>query len=231
MCLSFRHRNPLHCILPPHVLTEVAKGSDAAALAALRTLNLDMTFRAMRSLPQAPAAPAIGTAAVAGQPNRTVHSANNAETLPGVVKRTEGQPDTGDVAVDEAYKGLGATYALFFEAYGRDSIDDEGMPLLATVHYGNQYNNAFWNGQQMVFGDGDGELFNRFTIAIDVIGHELTHGVVEDEGPLYYVTQSGALNESLADVFGSLVKKQTLNQKADQADWLVGQGLFTANVN
>ena len=55
------------------------------------------------------------------------------------------------------------------------------MPLDATVHYGERYNNAFWNGQQMVFGDGDGELFNRFTIALDVIGHELTHGVTEDE--------------------------------------------------
>jgi len=105
------------------------------------------------------------------------------------------------------------------------------MPLNATVHFGQDYDNAFWNGQQMVFGDGDGDLFNRFTIAIDVIGHELTHGVTEDEAQLVYFFQPGALNESVSDVFGSLVKQRMLNQTADQADWLIGAGLFTANVN
>jgi Zn-dependent metalloprotease len=105
------------------------------------------------------------------------------------------------------------------------------MPLNGTVHFGQDYNNAFWDGQRMVFGDGDGELFNRFTIALDVIGHELTHGVTEDEAQLIYAYQSGALNESISDVFGSLVKQRTLNQTADQADWLIGAGLFTASVH
>jgi Zn-dependent metalloprotease len=105
------------------------------------------------------------------------------------------------------------------------------MPMLATVHFGQDYNNAFWNGEQMVFGDGDGELFNRFTISLDVIGHELTHGVTEDEAQLIYFFQSGALNESVSDVFGSLVKQRALKQTAEQADWLIGAGLFTANVN
>jgi Zn-dependent metalloprotease len=98
------------------------------------------------------------------------------------------------------------------------------------VHFGNKYDNAFWDGQRMVFGDGDGQLFNRFTISIDVIGHELTHGVTQDEAQLLYFFQSGALNESISDVFGSLVKQHTLNQTADKADWLIGAGLFTANV-
>jgi Zn-dependent metalloprotease len=105
------------------------------------------------------------------------------------------------------------------------------MPLNATVHFGQAYNNAFWNGQQMVFGDGDDDLFNRFTVAVDVIGHELTHGVTEDEAQLVYFFQPGALNESVSDVFGSLVKQRVLNQTADQADWLIGAGLFTSNVN
>jgi Zn-dependent metalloprotease len=83
----------------------------------------------------------------------------------------------------------------------------------------------------MVFGDGDGELFNRFTIALDVIGHELAHGVTQDEAQLAYYGQSGALNESVSDVFGSLVKQHALKQTADQADWLIGAGLFTAKVN
>jgi Zn-dependent metalloprotease len=169
--------------------------------------------------------------AAEGQKQRTIYNAHNTETLPGDVIRTEGGPPSGDQAVDEAYDGLGATYDFYSLAYNRNSIDDEGMPMLATVHFGQDYNNAFWNGEQMVFGDGDGELFNRFTISLDVIGHELTHGVTEDEAQLIYFFQSGALNESVSDVFGSLVKQRALNQTAEQADWLIGAGLFTANVN
>lgn len=82
----------------------------------------------------------------------------------------------------------------------------------------------------MVFGDGDGEIFNRFTVAVDVIGHELAHGVTEDEAGLIYNAQAGALNESMSDVFGSLVKQRPLRQTADQADWLIGAGLLTSNV-
>ena len=105
------------------------------------------------------------------------------------------------------------------------------MILSGTVHYGQDYQNAFWNGQQMVFGDGDGEIFNRFTIAIDIVGHELSHGVTETEAGLIYFEQAGALNESLSDVFGSLVKQYHLGQTADQADWLIGEGLLAEGIN
>jgi Zn-dependent metalloprotease len=168
---------------------------------------------------------------VQAQKQRTIFDAHHTETLPGDIARLEGGPPTGDAAVDEAYDGLGATFDLYWEEYERNSIDDEGMPLRATVHFGQEYNNAFWNGEQMVFGDGDGELFNRFTISLDIIGHELTHGVTEDEAQLFYFFQAGALNESVSDVFGSLVKQYMLKQDAAQADWLIGAGLFTSNVN
>jgi Zn-dependent metalloprotease len=82
----------------------------------------------------------------------------------------------------------------------------------------------------MVFGDGDGQLFTRFTISVDVIGHELTHGVTEDEAQLVYQNQSGALNESVSDVFGSLVKQYLKGQTADEADWLIGEGLLAKGV-
>jgi Zn-dependent metalloprotease len=134
------------------------------------------------------------------------------------------------VAVNEAFDGLTDTWNFFWNVYGRNSIDDEGMALDATVHFGNRYNNAFWNSQQMVFGDGDGRLFNRFTIALDIIGHELGHGVTEDEAGLAYLFQPGALNESMSDVFGSLVKQSRGNQTADAADWLIGEGLLAAGV-
>ena len=94
------------------------------------------------------------------------------------------------------------------------------------VHYGSKFNNAFWNGSRMMFGDGDGRLFKGFTKSLDVIGHELTHGVTEFTCALEYHNQSGALNESISDVFGSLVKQYSLNQAADKADWLIGAGIL-----
>jgi Zn-dependent metalloprotease len=166
----------------------------------------------------------------AAGPQRSVFDAQNTQSLPGALVRAEGDPETGDLAADEAYDGLGATHDLFAEAFDRDSIDGAGMPLLGTVHYDEGYDNAFWDGTQMVFGDGDGEFFNRFTISLDVIGHELMHGVTENEAGLIYWSQSGALNESLSDVFGSMVKQFVASEKAEDADWLIGEGLFTERV-
>jgi Zn-dependent metalloprotease len=124
------------------------------------------------------------------------------------------------------YSGFGATYKLYKDVYQRDSIDGKGLRLDGVVHYGNKFNNAFWNGSRMVFGDGDGKLFKGFTKAVDVIGHELTHGVTEFTCALEYHNQSGALNESVSDVFGSLVKQYSLGQTADKADWLIGAGIL-----
>ena len=232
--LSTVRPRPIRCILPPHVLRSIAeKGTSQQRTRALQTLATDNTIRSLRAGARlkAPAPPRrLGVLAVEGQKQRTIFDAHHTQTLPGDVVRVEGSNPTGDPAVNEAYDGLGATYDLFWEAYERNSIDDEGMALNATVHFGQDYNNAFWNGERMVFGDGDGDLFNRFTIAVDVIGHELTHGVTEDEAELVYFFQPGALNESISDVFGSLVKQHVINQTATQADWLIGAGLFTANV-
>jgi len=150
--------------------------------------------------------------------------------LPGKQVRDEEDPATQDPAVNEAYDGLGATYDLYSEVFGRNSLDDKGLRLIASIHYSQQYDNAEWDGEQMLFGDGDGQYFNRFTIAIDVIGHELTHGVTQYTAGLDYHDQSGALNESFSDVFGSLVKQHARGQTAEEADWLIGLGIFTNKV-
>jgi Zn-dependent metalloprotease len=228
MCMPILHHRPIFCILPPHILRQIAQnGTPAERAAALQTLSADMTLRLLRADQRT--APG-GVLAAEGQKQRTIYTANNAQTLPGDVVRRESDPAGDDVAVNEAYDGLGATYDFYWETFERNSIDDEGLPLNATVHFGQNYDNAFWNGQQMVFGDGDGNLFNRFTISLDVIGHELTHGVTQDEAQLNYFLQPGALNESISDVFGSLVKQRALGQNADQADWLIGAGLLAAKV-
>lgn len=223
------HHHSIFCILPPYVLSEIARRGNAAQRnAALDTLALDGTLRSQRMtaqlLPRVARPAAIGTPA---QLHRSIYSAANIEALPGTLVRTEGQPAMDDPSVNEAYDGLGATFEFYLEAYQRNSIDDEGLALIATVHYGREYNNAFWNGDQMVFGDGDGVVFNRFTACLDVIAHELTHGVTGDEVNLRYLRQSGALNESVSDVFGSLVKQYVLKQTAAEADWLIGAGLLT----
>jgi Zn-dependent metalloprotease len=218
----------LFCIVPPHMLKEIAnRGSPAQRQWAWRALSLSEQIRGQRR-----ALAAFGPRAVtpAGRKQRTIYDARGRTSLPGRIVRTEGEPATKDRAVDEAYSGSGSTYDLFFKVYGRNSIDERGMRLDSTVHYGRQYDNAFWNGQQMVYGDGDGELFRRFTIAVDVIGHELTHGVTQFEANLDYEGEPGALNESFSDVFGSLVKQYRRRQTAEEADWLIGKGLFTRRV-
>lgn len=219
-------------IVPPYVLERIAAAGGPDAERARRALALDTSLRRVRSVAAATAFPPATEPAPGppAGPRRTISTAGGAETLPGTVVRVEGDPPSGDAAADEAYDGMGETYALYRDAYGRDSIDGAGLALAGTVHYGQDYANAFWDGTQVVFGDGDGQYFTRLTVALDVIGHELSHGVVDHEAGLIYQGQSGALNESVCDVFGSLVKQRRLGQDAASADWLIGAGLFTAAV-
>src|ERR1044072_4790304 len=105
------------------------------------------------------------------------------------------------------------------------------MRLRGYVHRGNRYNNAFWDGREMVFGDGDGEVFTDFTGSLDVIAHELAHGVTEHTAVLEYRTQSGARNESMSDAAGAMVKQWSLGQTAEEADWLIGAEVFTPNID
>jgi Zn-dependent metalloprotease len=213
-------------ILPPHVLSAIIRnGTPAQRRRALATLGVSERLRGRREVLALVLAPVP-----AGRKRRTVYDAGHSTRLPGALVRGEGDPNSTDVAVNEAYDGAGSTYDLYFDEYGRNSIDGRGMRIDSTVHYGVAYDNAFWDGAQMVYGDGDGELFERFTISVDVIGHELTHGVTDSEAALEYHDQPGALNESFSDVFGSLVKQRQGKQTAAEADWIIGGGLFTPKV-
>lgn len=230
---------PARCaIVPPYLLVRLARLDDprfaTAAEAARRSLLRDVPIREQRArLRPAPPEPSLrATAArVRGEIDRSVWDATGLERLPGrLVARSEGRPPVADPAVNEAYDGLGHTHSLFWTRFERDSIDDAGLPLEATVHYGQRYENAFWDGERMVFGDGDGQVFTRFTRSLTVIGHELTHGVTQFTANLAYQGQSGAVNESLSDVFGSLVEQHAKGQSSAEASWLIGEGLFTDQV-
>ncbi|MFF1251298.1 M4 family metallopeptidase [Pseudarthrobacter sp. NPDC058329] len=224
----------MYCsIIPPYLLRRLARQDapefSAAARAAKEALGHVRSVQAAR-IQAAPEVPAGVRQAKPGPSNRSIFDADGSETLPGKLVRKEGEPATGDPATDEAYDGLGHTHRLYADVFGRNSIDGRGLPLKATVHFGKLYDNAFWDGTQMVFGDGDGEVFERFTRSLSVIGHELAHGVTQHSAALVYRNQAGAINESMSDVFGALVEQYVKNQPATEASWLIGERLFTPEV-
>lgn len=220
---------PHRCgFVPPYLLQRVTETSRERRLVAdgRDTLAVDERLRARRAEATdatPPLAPDTGG-------NRVVYDAKGAEVLPGTKVRDADDPPSGDAAVDEAHDHSGVAWDLFAQVFDRRSVDGQGTPLTVTVHYGRDYDNAFWDGTQLVFGDGDGEVFDRFTKPLDVTVHEFTHGVTQFTAGLTYQGQSGALNESVSDVFASMAKQRALGQSADQADWLIGVGLFLPDV-
>jgi Zn-dependent metalloprotease len=214
-------------VIPPHILRRVAEQTDDGGRADARS-----TLEQMRELATGRTHTLIdGSAAVpsAGSRKRRhvyVYDAHHQQRLPGKLARDEHKPRSTDLEVNEAYDGSGATFDFFAQVFGRRSIDGKGMRLDSTVHYGTRFENALWNGHQMVYGDGDGRIFNRFTASLEVIGHELTHGVTQFATALGYSGQTGALNEHLSDAFGIMVKQYKLDQTAGQSDWLIGAQLF-----
>ena len=225
---------PHHCqFVPPYLLERLAEPAtqptmtvDPVARAAERTLTTDAELRADRQAAKASPPPTK-----AATPAWTVYTASNKQTLPGTKMRSAGEPEISDAAANEAATGGQAALDLFQDVYGRRSYDGKGAQVVMTVHYGRNYDNAFWNGTQLVFGDGDGTVFDRFTKPIDVLGHELSHAVTERTAGLVYSGQSGALNESMSDVFGICAKQRLLGQSADEADWLIGAGIFLPGVD
>jgi Zn-dependent metalloprotease len=223
-----RDHDPLRCILPPGLLDRLARSDDdGVRTAALDAIRLDARFRIARAESASrtggrTTAP-VTFARIGGSPNRTIYDQDHRQnqTL-GRVVRAEGQPATGDEAETEAYEGLGKTYDYFWSTFQRDSIDGQGRTLHGCVHFGTDYPNAFWDGHAMFFGDGDGQMLTRTTAGVDVIGHELTHGVTQYEANLVYSGQSGALNESVSDVFGIQIKQRALGQDVTTSDWLIG---------
>lgn len=249
MCTHHYCRNSLHCIIPPYMMAKLISQTDAThSLLATNIggLALDDEIRGRRqtfsklnnehklvlagllfeknTLGNAP----VSTAIIAAQGNtatlnRLVYDAGHAETLPGNLVRSEGDPPVGDADLDNVYDNAGAVWDFYNSQFGRNSIDNQGMAIIQTAHFGSGYQNAFWDGKQMIYGDGDGNIFDSFALDIDIAGHEMTHGVVQYECNLDYINQSGALNESLADIFGIMIKQKVLNQDVIESNWLIGE--------
>jgi Zn-dependent metalloprotease len=227
-------RDPLHCILPPHVLDRLLNAEDPEIRrAAIAAIKQSAAARSLRNALSRMPAMAV-TASPAGTKNRLVYDMKNIDLqqlLPGTLVRSEGQEAVNDEAVNEAYDYSGVVYDFYLEKLNRNSLDDRGMSLISTVHFGNKYNNAFWNGEQMTYGDGDGQIFIRFTKGLDVVGHELSHGVVSHTSNLEYFEEPGALNEHFADALGESIQQWHLKQDVTQSNWTVGESIMGPGVN
>jgi Zn-dependent metalloprotease len=163
-------------------------------------------------------------AVVAAAPAITVYDCNHGQTLPGgLVTNPAG---SADATAKRAFVETTGVAAFYSQVFGRNSIDGAGMGMISSIHYGTDYNNAFWNGSQMTYGDGDGAVFVDFTNGNDVIGHELTHGVTQHSLQLNYTNEAGGLNESLSDCFGSMFRQWQAKQNVNQADWLIGKDIM-----
>jgi Zn-dependent metalloprotease len=215
-------------VIPPHILRRLAHDNDPesrdnarATLAEMREIGHDREHTLIEARREQPSG--------SGK-QRNVYDAQHLRRLPGKLVRDEGGPSSEDVEVNEAFDGSGVVWDFYNRYLGRNSIDGKGLRIDSTVHYGVKFDNAMWDGKQMIYGDGDGKLFNRFTSAVDVIGHELTHGVTQYSAGLDYSGQSGALNEHISDAFGIMVKQFAFNQPARESDWLIGAGLLAAGI-
>lgn len=212
-----------YSVIPPYVLQELATKNPA---------NTDFlkTYNRTKDLQETPVIvrPRVDTNA---NGSREVYDAQAKEDHPGVRARFEGDKPHADKEVNDAYEGTGIVRDFYKNVLGRNSIDNQGMKFISTVNYGDNYENAFWNGSQMTYGrPGADSPFKTFVL-LDVIGHEITHGVTEKESGMRYYGQSGALNESMSDVFGELIDQYSKKQTADQADWVVGNGIWKDGVN
>ena len=228
-------RDPIQCIVPPYIADRLAESPDPRVRArAIANLKVAVAMRTMREMAQSMPG-MMAMQAPKKRKHRLVHDAQQTDRLPGDLARSEGDAKVADVAVNEAYDHSGATYDFYDALFGRNSLDNKGMTLISSVHVAEvdssgefvPMSNAFWNGRQMAYGDGDGVVFQRFTRSLDVVGHELTHGVQSFTSNLFYFGQSGALNEHFSDVFGVLVRQWKNEEAVAKANWLVGAEVLT----
>lgn len=214
--------------IPPYVLDALAKSEKEDVRSnALQTIQQSKAIRLRRSskvLPGTMYGPGI---APPGQGARQVWDCQQQWSLRvPPVARGEGDPAIPDEDVNKSYDYAGTFRKYLDSVLGRNSYDNNGSDLIANVHVGVNYNNAFWDGDEFAAGDGDGVIFANFARSLDVVAHELGHGVVQFTANLDYYSQSGALNEHFADVFGSVITQFAEGQDADTADWLMGNEIM-----
>lgn len=193
-----------------------------------KTALLDTQIRLLRAQAQQFTTSAISLmgkpANVASAPAVNVYDCQNTTSLPG--KLIEHPEKSKDDLAKTVFKTTTSVAAFFKQEFDRNSLDDAGMTLRSSIHYGEDYDNAFWTGAQMAYGDGSGKIFIPLCKGVDVVAHELMHGVTQFTLQLVYADESGGLNESLSDVFGSMFRQWINKQSVEKADWLIGADIL-----
>jgi Zn-dependent metalloprotease len=234
MCKN--HFSPVQCILPPYLTDKLVDSPDKnLSKIAINTKFRSFRFRSDREFfKETSIKEQAILCAVAKKPAKVpvlkmeVYNCKKQASTTGadLLWSDSSAKLPADKDAKNVINGGSGTWKFYYDLFGRNSIDNLGMTIQQYIHYDKKYDNAFWDGRRMIFGDGDGNIFDSFTTDIDVIGHELTHGVTQYEANLEYHLQSGALNESLSDVFGIMIKQRMLNQDVKQSDWLIGSNVL-----
>jgi Zn-dependent metalloprotease len=228
MCQN--HRNPIQCILPPYIADKMKQRKEIKQEESLDNQLRNNRFRSDRNF--------FAKLAIAEQnimaikkakigkpkPSIEIHNLEKGYSLPGKIMTAD--EIASDKIAKHVHEGVWHTWNFYYKIFSRNSIDNAGKVLVNSIHYGKRYNNAMWNGRQMVFGDGDKKVFDSFTEDIDIIGHELAHAVTQYSANFKYENQSGALNESYSDVFGIMIKQYALKQDVKKSNWLIGENIM-----
>jgi Zn-dependent metalloprotease len=209
--------------IPPYVLDNMAKKSIKEVRLTTKSDREQRDRRKNKTMPMSKFTAAL---VPSGDGLREVYDCQHQWVQRVNKVRTEGGAATADDDVTRVYDYAGNVREFYHNVLNRRSIDNAGMNLVLNVHYGTSYMNAFWDGDEMTFGDGDGAIFTSFAKSLDVVGHELTHGVTQYTANLDYFSQSGALNESFSDVFGTAITQYASKQDAGSADWLIGDEIM-----
>ena len=221
-----------HCqIIPNEVLERLSRDTKLSATERKNladTALVDVQIRKLRiqagKLTAVTASLGLAPTVVAAAPAITVSDCHHSQTLPGTP--VANPATSSDGTIKRAAVETKAVADFYQSVFGRNSIDDAGMTMSSSVHYGVNFNNAFWNGSRMTYGDGDNNIFVDFTKSTDVIAHQLTHGVTQNRLQLAYSNPAGGLNETMSDVFGSMFRQWRAGQNVNQADWLIGKEIM-----
>ncbi len=215
-------------IIPTKVLDRFAKDKDLSAaerkpFADAALFEKEWRKRRATHAKLSVAAAMLPRGAISLAPPAVIaYDCRHGTTLPG----TPVAASTSDSAAKQVLAETRAVADFYQTLFGRNSVDNASKTLMSSIHFSVNYNNAFWNGTQMTYGDGDGNIFIDFTKSTDVIAHELTHGVTEYSAQFTYTNEAGGLNESISDVFGSMFRQWRANQNVTQADWLIGKDIM-----
>src|SRR5262245_3891319 len=218
-------------IVPREVLTRLSQNPDLAAdirKGLFDTAQLSHEFRSLRiqaaGLTRVAAMHAGALTPLAAAPLVTVYDCMHTYGFPGMPLANPGS--SADPTAKRCFGATTKVAKFYKDVFKRNSIDNHGMTMMSSMHYGVMFNNALWNGSQMVYGDGDGAIFNDFSVSTDVIGHELTHGVTQHSLQLAYTGEAGGLNESISDCFGAMLRQWDKKQDVNSADWQIGQDVI-----